>query len=132
MTPASEQVQTQTQAESQDPARDAEPARTYVVADLVCFLCGATAGTVAAEQRPPPVAYTYTPAGGAAVDVADWRRLRCPRCGGALFPDDVRIRRERPEPVAPWAEERPRRGRPPKWLVEQRRREAEALERRVA
>jgi hypothetical protein len=49
-----------------------------------------------------------------------WWRLRCAVCGGNTTANDVSIRTVRLEPAIDWREVRPRRGRPPKWLVEQR------------
>jgi hypothetical protein len=105
--------------------------RTAYLAELQCFLCGSSAGSIETDRKPlPSHGIWHPPAGGRAQRVADWRQLRCSRCGGALFAesidavtrhdDDDELRREVP-----------RRGRPPKWLVEQRRREREAAESRL-
>ena len=63
--------------------------------------------------------------------VDDWRRLRCVRCAGPLFLDesDVIIRRT---DAYNWLDERPRRGRPPKRLLEERRRERELRDSQAA
>ena len=103
---------------------------TYLVGELVCHLCGTTAGTIQSEQQPLPRTVKFTAAGSdKQVVVLDWRRLRCARCGGGLFVEDLDTVRQRIEPKNIWDDERPRRGRPPKWLVEQRRREREEFER---
>ena len=103
---------------------------TYLVGELVCHLCGTTAGTIQSEHRPLPRTVRFTAAGSdKSVLVLDWRRLRCARCGGALFVEDLETVRQRIEPKNIWDDERPRRGRPPKWLVEQRKREREEFER---
>jgi hypothetical protein len=47
--------------------------------------------------------------------------VRCEGCGGATFLDDVETVRQRVERID-WSLDRPRRGRPPGWLVELRRR----------
>jgi hypothetical protein len=106
--------------------------RTAYLAELQCFLCGSLAGSIEIDRKPLPPYGIWHPAGGEAPQpVADWRQLRCGRCGGALFaesieailkpdPDDDELQREMP-----------RRGRPPKWLVEQRRRERDAAESRL-
>jgi hypothetical protein len=62
--------------------------------------------------------------------IADWRALRCSRCGGALYTETVEavIRHEDPDDSQ---REAPRRGRPPKWLVEERRRQREAADTRL-
>jgi hypothetical protein len=69
--------------------------------------------------------------GDTPVQVLNWKRLRCDRCGGPLFLDesDVITRRE---DHYNWLDERPRRGRPPKRLIEERRRERELLESQAA
>jgi hypothetical protein len=63
--------------------------------------------------------------------VADWRQLRCGRCGGALFAESIEAILK-PDTDDELRREIPRRGRPPKWLVEQRRREREAAESRFS
>jgi hypothetical protein len=99
--------------------------RTFVLADLKCYLCGATAGSLERERdsSAPQVAIQH---GGrvATIGVWDTSRLRCPRCGGSVYVDQVEIVDRRFEPLE-WEDEGPRRGRPPKWLVEQRRRKRE-------
>ncbi len=99
--------------------------RTFVLADLKCYMCGATAGSIEREQGStmPTVAIQR---GGTVGTIGAWEtsRLRCPRCGGSVYVDQVEIVDRRIEPVE-WDDEGPRRGRPPKWLVEQRRRKRE-------
>jgi hypothetical protein len=84
--------------------------RTFVLVDLKCYLCGAAAGSIERERGSTVPAMTS--------------RLRCSRCGGSLYVDQVEIVDRRIEPLE-WEDEGPRRGRPPKWLVEQRRRKRE-------
>jgi hypothetical protein len=105
--------------------------RTAYVADLQCFLCGSLAGTIESDRKPLPPHGVWRPAGGGpAQRVADWRSLRCQRCGGALFAESVEavFRHDEAEELR---REAPRRGRPPKWLVEERRRAREAAESRL-
>ena len=45
-------------------------------------------------------------------------RLRCPVCGGNTAADEVTVRTVRLEDPTDWEADRPRRGRPPKRLVE--------------
>ena len=85
--------------------------RTFVLSELKCYMCGASAGSMEHEQGDA--------AGHLAVQRAT--RLRCTRCGGSLYIDEIEMVDRRIEPVE-WEDEGPRRGRPPKWLVEQRRR----------
>ena len=100
-------------------------------AELQCFLCGSSAGAIETDRKPLPPHGVWHPAGGGRPRrVADWRQLRCPRCGGALFAESIEavVRQEENDDLR---REVPRRGRPPKWLVEQRRREREAAESRL-
>ncbi len=115
---------------SATPAAHTQPIlQVSYVGDLVCHLCGRPAGVVQSDRQPMPSAVRFTAIGSDhSVTVLDWRRLRCSTCGGTLLLDDVEEIRRRVEPVNVFEEERPRRGRPPKWLVEQRRRERELLE----
>ena len=110
--------------------------RTFFVADLKCYMCGSVAGSIESEQ-------SFTGVGQAAqvklrqagreeaVQVANWRRLRCDRCGGPLFLDETDVITRRYDEYN-WLDERPRRGRPPKRLIEERRRERELLEAEAA
>lgn len=99
--------------------------RTFVLADLKCYMCGAAVGSIERERASsvPTVALERD---GRVGLIGAWEtsRLRCPRCGGSVYVDQVEIVDRRIEPVE-WEDEGPRRGRPPKWLVEQRRRKRE-------
>jgi hypothetical protein len=100
--------------------------RTVYLAELQCFLCGSLAGSVESDRKPlPPYGIWHPADGGPPQKVADWRSLRCNRCGGALFTENVEavIRHDEADELK---RETPRRGRPPKWLVEERRRAREA------
>src|SRR5947209_2794554 len=105
--------------------------RTVYTAELQCFLCGSFAGTIECDRTPLPPHGVWRAVGEARPQrVADWRQLRCGRCGGALFAESVEMvqRRDASEELR---REVPRRGRPPRWLVEQRRREREEAEARL-
>jgi hypothetical protein len=102
--------------------------RTVYAAELQCFLCGHLAGSIETDRKPLPAYGVWRPAGGGdPLRVADWRQLRCGRCGGALFAESFEavVKDDADEALR---REIPRRGRPPKWLVEQRRRERNAAE----
>lgn len=111
--------------------------RTFFVADLKCYLCGSVSGSIESEQSLTAARYPTRPVllrqpGSATpVPTLNWQHLRCDRCGGPLFLDesDVVTRRE---DHYNWLDERPRRGRPPKRLIEERRRERELLESQAA
>ena len=113
-----------------DASEGTRPERTSWVAELQCFLCGSSAGTIECDRAPLPPHGLWHAAGGAGPEpVADWRQLRCARCGGALFAESVEaiVRNDDADELR---REVPRRGRPPKWLVEERRRQREAAETR--
>ena len=105
--------------------------RTVYMAELQCFLCGTFAGTFESDRKPLPPSGMWHPVGrGRALRIGDWRQLRCGRCGGALYAETVEVMIKRDEEDE-LRREVPRRGRPPKWLVEQRRREREEAEARL-
>lgn len=100
--------------------------RTFVLADLKCYMCGATAGSIERERGSRGAQVAIERGGSVGLMRAwDTSRLRCPRCGGSVYVDQVEIVERRTEPQE-WEDEGPRRGRPPKWLVEQRRRKRES------
>ncbi len=106
---------------------------TYFVADLKCYLCGSVTGSIESEHAltagaggSQPVQLRQ-PGQATAVQVQDWTHLRCSRCAGPLFLDDTDVITRRTDDYN-WLEERPRRGRPPKRLLEERRLERELLE----
>ena len=118
-----------TQAESR--GEEQTPDRTTYLAELQCFLCGSLAGAIESDHTPLPTNGVWHPAeGGSPVEVADWRQMRCNRCGGALFAEsvDAVVRHDESEELH---REVPRRGRPPKWLVEERRRKVDSAETRL-
>ena len=105
--------------------------RTAYIAELQCFLCGSSAGSIETNRKPLPPYGIWHPTGGPATRVADWHQLRCNRCGGALFAESIDVV-ARPDDSDELRREVPRRGRPPKWLVEQRRRDRESSEPRLS
>jgi len=99
--------------------------RTFLLAELKCYMCGASAGSLESERGRSTGRVAIQRSGKVGtVGVWDTSRLRCPRCGGSVYVDQVEIVDRRFEPLE-WEDEGPRRGRPPKWLVEQRRRKHE-------
>lgn len=110
---------------------------TYFVADLKCYLCGGVAGSLESEHSLDPSlggARPVTlrqPGEKTGVQVIDWHRLRCTRCAGPLFLDETDVITRRVDDYN-WLDERPRRGRPPKRLLEERRRERELREAETA
>jgi hypothetical protein len=91
------------------------------VAEITCMLCGREAGNAIADRWPPTGPILFQPPDAqTAMVVRAWWRLRCAVCAGNTAAVEVATRTVRMEPVIDWREVRPRRGRPPKWLVEQR------------
>src|SRR5690242_7855559 len=96
--------------------------RTFFVADLKCYMCGSVAGSIESEQALTGAAQgsgpvlLRQPGRENAVQVPNWRGLRCDRCGGPLFLDETDVVTRRYEDYN-WLDERPRRGRPPKRLI---------------
>src|ERR671938_1720872 len=93
--------------------------RTAWVAELQCFLCGSFAGSIQSDRKPLPPNAIWHPVGGKPQRVPDWRQLRCRRCGGALFSESVEMV-ERHDPAEELRRGGPRRGRPPRWVGEER------------
>jgi hypothetical protein len=114
-----------TRPESQEHERS--PGWTVFVAEMQCFLCGTLAGAVESDRRPLPAVSTWQPADGGPRRLVEWRQLRCTRCGGALLAESIEavVRHTAPEEQP---HDAPRRGRPPKWLVEERRQAHDAAE----
>jgi hypothetical protein len=109
------------------------PPSTVYIAELQCFLCGSLAGSIESDRKPLPASSMWHPADGGPRRMVDWRQLRCTRCGGALLAESIEavIRRTLiADEEHPQQREFPRRGRPPKWLVEERRQRHEAAETR--
>ena len=96
--------------------------RRVMVAEITCLLCARTIGTATADTWPPASPVLFQPIGSRTVRVvAAWWRVRCPDCGGNTVVSELVARTVRCESPADWSAERPRRGRPPNWLVAQRR-----------
>ena len=100
---------------------------SYLEAEVHCFHCGHTSGVIRKDQGVPGAKTYFHPAdGNAPVAIGSLTALRCARCAGSVFTDDFEVRYVYPK-VEFFDEDRPRRGRPPKRLVEMRRAREEAL-----
>lgn len=77
------------------------------VADVKCYHCGHISGEIVAEEGQSLKTGSFRPAPDSRV-VQDNGRLRCSRCSGPVYLDE--IRRIRPPEV--FVNVRPRRGRP--------------------
>ncbi|MFN0071365.1 MAG: hypothetical protein ACKVVP_07745 [Chloroflexota bacterium] len=93
--------------------------RTFIEADVKCFHCGQMVGVTRQNKEPAPARSTFI-AAGSTVEVTLKRlaSLHCPRCGGPSYVDEFQTRYEFP-PIE-FNDEAPRRGRPPKRLLEMR------------
>jgi hypothetical protein len=88
-------------------------------ADLRCLLCTLALGVLEAQRWPAADPVLFRPRSGAsAVQVAKWWNLRCPTCGGNSYADEVA--EVRVHPTFSCEDGQARRGRPPRWLVEER------------
>jgi len=95
-------------------------AKAVLAAELACLMCGRTIGT-AVDIRWPPIGSVLVRFEGSAVfKRVALHQLRCWDCGGNTAPTEVTIRTLRRERPLDWQNDQPHRGRPPKWLVEQR------------
>lgn len=92
-----------------------------VIAELACLLCGRGQGLLEATTWPPtgPVRLHAMP-GCAPVRLEAAARLHCGTCGGSVVTTEVSTQRIWIDVPVDWHADRPRRGRPPKWLVAQR------------
>ena len=106
-------------------AVSSEPEKTRVLrAELRCYLCAQTCGVLEAPPAPSmPRVAQFRAGDGSPARMLAWSALRCPRCSsGSLVLDEPEIVVRRLERVD-WAVDRPRRGRPPRWLVALRARQ---------
>jgi hypothetical protein len=86
------------------------------VAEITCIMCTAVVGTAIDTRWPPVHAVLIEMEGSSALRRVALNQLRCPVCGGNTEATEVTprlLRRER----ANWQQDRPRIGRPPKWLA---------------
>jgi hypothetical protein len=96
-------------------------ANSVFAAELACLMCSRMVG-IAIDVRWPPISTVLIRFEGSTVfKRVALHQLRCCDCGGNTAPTEVTIRTLRRERPLDWQNERAHRGRPPKWLVEQRR-----------
>jgi hypothetical protein len=87
------------------------------VGDVKCYYCGFISGELVEANRQNLKNGTFRPAAGVDVAAVMSGRLRCARCGGPVFIDDVRLEKPRPAPIT-FERERPGRPRRVRPLVE--------------
>ena len=94
-----------------------------ITVEFSCLMCSRDFGTLVCTSLPVCGTITIQQPGGFHVEmgVDQLRFLRCPTCRGSILPTEIIREEVRVERRIDWSEERPKRGRPPKWLVEQRR-----------
>ena len=94
-----------------------------ITVEFGCLMCSRDFGILVCTNLPLCGAVTIMQPGGFRIQMAvdQLRFLRCTICGGSVLPTEITREEVRVERRIDWSHERPRRGRPPKWLVEQRR-----------
>jgi hypothetical protein len=98
----------------------------YREAEVKCLHCGCIAGLLRQlHDQPSTRAAFHNAGGGTPRIIKSLTELRCARCGGSVYSDEYELRYVHPKLDDV---DRPRRGRPPKWLVEERRAREAALE----
>ena len=87
---------------------------TYVVGNVKCYLCGTISGSIVKERQPASARVWFRKLGELQpVPLSDRLQVRCIRCGGSTYVDDLRTVTRRREP-RPFQDRRGRPGRPPK------------------
>src|SRR5262245_12102539 len=89
-----------------------------IVAAIAFLLWCRPVGTAMSVRWPPtgPILFQAA-ASECSTRVVAWWRLRCGVCGGNTAASELTTRLLRQEPAIDWKANRPRRGRPPRWLV---------------
>ncbi len=84
------------------------------VGDVKCYFCGFISGELVGTTGLSLKNGTFRPGPGVDAAAVESGKLRCARCGGPVFIDDVRTEKPRPAPVTFERERpgRPRRVRP--------------------
>ena len=99
---------------------------SYLEAEVKCFHCGHISGAIQKAQGEAGAPTMFQSSdGGQPIVVKSLTELRCARCHGSVYTDEFEVRQVYPK-IDFLDDDQPRRGRPPKRLVELRRaREAE-------
>jgi hypothetical protein len=79
------------------------------VGDVKCYYCGFISGELVGTFGLSLKNGTFRPGPGVDAAAVESGKLRCARCGGPVFVDEVRIEKPRPAPIT-FERERP--GRP--------------------
>lgn len=99
------------------------------IADVKCYHCGFISGEVTLEPGSTARVSSFRPSTNGCATSAALKagHLRCCRCGGPVYLDEVRT--VRPEPILSFEDLKPRRGRPRKAEVLAREARLAALSR---
>jgi hypothetical protein len=111
---------------SEQETQQAEAAATgthsrRLTVELGCILCGDEFGSYQCSSWPMRGPVVVNRVHASHIQAQDWRRMRCSRCGGSVIPKEITQEVVRPEPRLDWADEHPRRGRPPRHVTSARR-----------
>lgn len=79
-------------------------------ASVVCYHCGHISGAVEASAGDPLTSGVFVPTGAVQTVALGGRAVRCSRCRGPTYLDDVQPIRERQQRLVTWRG----RGRPPR------------------
>ena len=94
--------------------------RAFMEADVTCYHCGNVSGVVRKDKDAPNATVAFLARGAEAeVTLSSRTAIRCARCNGPTFFDEFQSRQIVVSDGL--FDDLPRRGRPPKRLVEQRR-----------
>jgi hypothetical protein len=100
---------------------------SYLEAEVKCYHCGHLTGVVRRDRGVANAPTTFVSTDGAAPRIVrSLTALRCTRCHGSVYMDDFDVKYVYPR-IDFLEEDRPRRGRPPKRLVELRKAREAAL-----
>jgi hypothetical protein len=69
-----------------------------MVADVKCYHCGWISGRVAGPKGAPRTAWAFEARDGSRTPLTASKRLRCQRCNGPVYAEDLRAR-ELAEPL---------------------------------
>jgi hypothetical protein len=95
--------------------------RTRFVIELGCLQCGRDVGILKSDAWPSCGPFVLQRKAQPAVRITDWRVIRCAACGGSAIPGEVTTRPIYENVQVDWNTDKPRRGRPPKSVVDARR-----------
>ena len=98
-----------------------------ITVEFGCLMCSRDFGILVCTNLPVCGTIVIQQPGDFRMEIAvdQLRFLRCPTCRGSILPTEIIREEVRVERRIDWSEDRPKRGRPPKWLVEQRRKDAQ-------